>query len=283
MKKSNITFVIFTYNEERRIEKVIKNFKDYGRILISDNNSTDSTREIAKKYNCDILLRTNDYVYVENQELVNQIYESVETDWIYWGFADEMLEKRTLDKIIDIVKSDKFDIIDIDRKNYNDGKFAHEFFHSYVFKAFKRHAIDFSNNKIHGMGKPMISEDRIYKMESCFYIHHFSNYTAASYLNTINRYTEEEALGYEKTNFSLSKVLFLFIKRIIKNYFFDKGYKLGQTGLNAILMTICYEWVKQVKIYENSNNLTRRTIEDKNDRIRDFILQDFIEKKSFEK
>ena len=36
---NNITFVIFTYNEEKRIERVIKNLKDYGTVLIADNKS----------------------------------------------------------------------------------------------------------------------------------------------------------------------------------------------------------------------------------------------------
>ncbi|OAQ38796.1 hypothetical protein A5893_12160 [Pedobacter psychrophilus] len=52
-----ITFVIFTYNEEDRIERVIKNLKNYGKVLLADNNSTDKTHEIAHKYDCEIFLR----------------------------------------------------------------------------------------------------------------------------------------------------------------------------------------------------------------------------------
>ncbi|WP_157687555.1 glycosyltransferase family protein [Pedobacter psychrophilus] len=163
----------------------------------------------------------------------------------------------------------------MDRKNYNDGLFAGNLFHSYNFKAFKKHALDFSNNRIHGMGKPTVSENRIYKMPQKYFIHHFSNYTVSSYVNTINRYTDMEIQNVYNSNFSLFKVLALFIKRIIKNYFFDKGYKMGRTGLYAVLMVTCYEWVKQIKIYENQNNLTRKTIEIQNDKIRDQILNEF--------
>jgi len=46
---SNITFIIFTYNEEKRIEYPVKCFLPYGEILVFDNYSTDKTREIVKK------------------------------------------------------------------------------------------------------------------------------------------------------------------------------------------------------------------------------------------
>ena len=49
MHKNNITFVIFTYNEEKRIEYPIRNFINYGNVIIIDNFSTDKTKEIAEK------------------------------------------------------------------------------------------------------------------------------------------------------------------------------------------------------------------------------------------
>ena len=103
MDKSNITFVIFTFNEEARIENVIKNFKNFGKILIADNKSTDRTVEIANQYGCDVYTRQKHYNYVENQELVDLLYKEISTDWIYWGFADEMLELDALKKISEII------------------------------------------------------------------------------------------------------------------------------------------------------------------------------------
>ena len=45
---NNISFIIFTKNEEKRIAHVIKNFIAYGRVFILDGGSTDKTKEIAE-------------------------------------------------------------------------------------------------------------------------------------------------------------------------------------------------------------------------------------------
>jgi glycosyltransferase involved in cell wall biosynthesis len=275
----NITFVVFTYNEEARIERVIRNFQNFGSILIADNKSTDRTVEIASKYGCDILIREENYDFVENQHLVNLIYEKVCSEWIYWSFADEMLNIDTLINLTEVIKSDKFDIINMDRKNYNNGKFCYNMFHGYTHKVFRKHSIDFSTNTIHGMGVPTVKEDRICTLPDKYFIHHFSSYTASSYLNTINKYTDVEIKGDVKFNGSLSKILWQFSKRLLKNYFFDGGYKAGFTGMESVLLLLCYEWVKNIKLYEQEQKLDRSTIESKNNEIRDSILRDFNQDK----
>jgi len=272
---SNITFVIFTYNEEKRIERVIKNFLNFGKVLLADNNSTDRTQEIAKSYGCDIFLRKEDYVFVEDQRLVNQLYDVITTDWIYWGFADEMLEKQTLLKILEITNKNEHDIISIERKNYTYGTFIGELFHGYSNKVFKKHAIDFSKNVIHGMGTPTVLKERIYQMPSTLFVHHFGSYTASSYLNTIQRYTEVEKKSSVHYNRSMFGIIKLFSKRVLKNYIYDGGYKSGYAGLASVILSLCYEIVKDLKIYEYSNGLDTCIIEEKNDEIRDSILKAF--------
>ena len=48
---SNITFALFTYNEEKRISFAIKNLIKYGEVVIMDGGSTDKTKEIAEAMN----------------------------------------------------------------------------------------------------------------------------------------------------------------------------------------------------------------------------------------
>lgn len=276
MKKSKITFVIFTYNEEKRIEKVIKNFKDYGKILISDNNSTDKTQEIAKRYNCDILLRTKDYAYVENQELVDQIYSAVDTDWIYWAFADEMLEKQTLEKITHVVNTGKFEIISMDRKNYFYGIYCNDLYHARTYKLFKKHAIDFIDNPIHSMGKPTVAVEKIHDLSEKYFIHHFISNTASSYLNVINRYTETEKEQYSSYKASFVSMLFMTFKVFLRDFLHSKRYKNGFSGIALTQLMLTYIHLKNIKLFEKANNLNSENIEDKNNTIRERIMQDFI-------
>lgn len=268
-----ITFVIFTFNEADRIERVIKNFKNYGRILIADNNSTDSTQDIARQYGCEIFLRKEEYEFVENQKLVDQLYEVVSTEWIYWGFADEMLETQTLEEISRIISTNRFDIISLDRKNYFYGEFCHNLYHARVNKLFKKHAINFTDNVIHGMGKPNVEENKIHHLDEKYFIHHFISNTAASYLNVINRYTESELQFAYSVKTSFMSFILLFLKILIKDLFRSKAYRSGFSSVALTELMIFYALVKNMKHYERSNNLSQRTIEAKNNLQRDIIIE----------
>jgi glycosyltransferase involved in cell wall biosynthesis len=274
--KNNITFVIFTYNEERRIERVIKNFKDYGKILIADNRSTDRTQEIALRFGCDILVRENEYIFVENQELVNLIYSRIDTQWVYWAFADEMVDKPTLDEILKNVNSNKYDVINIDRKNYYYGKFCHDLLHSRTSKVLKKGAIDFRGNEIHSMGKVVVPLSRVCFLSNKFFVHHFISFTVSDTLNTINRYSEAEVKAKYKHKVSIMYIYYQITKHIIKNYIFSKGYKSAYAGLQAIMMHICEEWVRDIKHYESDNHINMLTIENAYNVERDKILINLI-------
>lgn len=270
MKK--ITFVIFTFNEEKRIERVIKNFLPYGNILIADNQSTDKTQSIAKKYGCDILIRTKDYEFVECQHMMEQLSESVTTDWIYWGFADEMLEKKTLEEITKTLDLGKYDIISIDRKNYFHGKFCYNAFASRTNKIFKKGAIDFTNNVIHGFGKAVVSKEKIYQLPDNLFVHHFISNTIESYLNTINRYTNSELKFSREDKGKFVNFILLPIRLFISNLIFKKGYKAGLAGWNLTLISIFYYIVTCMKFNEKKDNLSPIKIEALNNIIRDKIL-----------
>jgi glycosyltransferase involved in cell wall biosynthesis len=271
---NNITFVIFTYNEENRIERIIRNVHGFGKILIADNKSTDRTHEIALSYGCEILIREKDYSFLENQDLAKIIYEKVSTDWIFWLYADEMMSKDTLLEINSIIASDKYDMIEIYRKNYLYGEFCHDFYQSANQRIFKKWTNDFTNNPIHGMGKPTVPKEKIYKLPNKYFIHQFMNYTASSYIIKADRYTEIELEYHHTPKKSLWYFIFRLSKNLIKNYFLEKGYKMGFPALAITELSLTYELVKNIKIYEKANNITIPSIEERNDYYRDLILKD---------
>ena len=82
--KSNITFIIFAYNEEKRIEYPMKCFLPYGEVIVSDDSSTDNTVKIAKRLGAIVIKRKSPRgVLVENQEEINFILSHVATDWVF--------------------------------------------------------------------------------------------------------------------------------------------------------------------------------------------------------
>ena len=272
----NITFIIFTYNEESRIERVIKNLHGHGTILIADNKSTDNTIAIAKSYGCDIYIREKTCVYVETSEMMAALKKEVTTDWIYWGFADEMLELKTLDKINELISQETIDVISIDRKNYYWGRFCHEAYASRTNKIFKVDAINFDNNKIHGFGKVSSDSIRVYELPSDFYVHHFISNNIERYLNTINRYTNIEA---EQTRMSTSifSILGRSILSSIKQYVVKGAYKAGSAGIALVCIQTFYTIINALKMLELENSLVGGEIERLNNQKRDDILSDITE------
>lgn len=277
MINSNITFVIFTYNEENRLERMLKNLQGYGKLLIADNKSTDRTHEIARAYNCDILLREKSYVWLENQDLAQLVTDRVTTEWLFWMYADEMIGKETLDKLVAITtgQSDKYDVINIFRKNYFYGEFCHDFYQSSTNRIFKKGALDFTDNVIHGFGRVTVAADRVYMLEDKYFIHQFIDYTASIYLKKTDTYTEIERQFNYPANKSIWFYLFRICKNVLKNYYWDKGYKMGFPGLALTELSITYEIAKNIKLYEEANGISRASIEKRNDEHRDNILAEF--------
>ncbi len=268
----NITFVILTFNEAARIERVIKNFIGYGNVLLADDNSTDGTLEIARSYGCEILIRTRKYDYIEDEHLINLVCETVKTEWVYWGFADEMLEKETLDQIASIITADKYDIINIDRKNYYYGKFCYNVHHARMNKIFKKKTIDFTDNKIHGFGNPLVHSKRICQLPDKYFVHHFISYTTYAYLNVINRYTELERPSRRKLS-PILLFLYLFQRAFFVHFIKEKGYKAGFAAIALIELHMFYLLVKNMKFYEKQNDLTFTKIENVNNNFRINILE----------
>ena len=60
-KLNDVSLVIATYNEEKSIEFVLKEIENYDfhEIIIIDGNSTDSTKELASKFNTTVYNQTS--------------------------------------------------------------------------------------------------------------------------------------------------------------------------------------------------------------------------------
>jgi glycosyltransferase involved in cell wall biosynthesis len=267
---NRITFVLFTFNEEKRIERAILNVLPFGKILVVDNESTDATREIAQRHGCDVLINKNQG-WVEDESTTARVKATVTTDWIYWGFADEMVELDTAKAILAAIDSDRFDIVNIARKNYYYGEFCYDLFADRMNRVFKKNAIDFTGNIIHNFGKTTPAA-RICTLPRNFFVHHFISNTAKSYLHIMDRYTDTESTE-ERPVPSILRLLLSNLKTMALNLLLRRGYKAGIPAYFLVAQMIYYRWLAAMKLYERDQSLDRTMIERKNDAFRDRILQ----------
>jgi glycosyltransferase involved in cell wall biosynthesis len=272
MFSKQITFVLFMFNEEARIERAVRNFLPYGHVLIVDNHSTDRTVEIARALGAEVLLHKNPG-WVEDEHTTSLVKAAVRTTWMYWGFSDEIVDRHTMDAMLAAVEGGKCSIVNIARKNYYYGEFCHDAYRNTQHRAFKKDAIDFRGNVIHGFGKATVPESDIVRLDpdACF-VHHFISNTAKSYMGSLDRYTDIEAMHAEPM--SPLKMLLRMVRGFLGHYVVKGGRKAGRAGVYLGLQTSMYTLMLCMKAYERVNDLTTRTIEARNDRIRDQLLLD---------
>ena len=92
-----ITIYTLTYNEELMIEFFINHYRNRFpncNIVIYDNESTDNTVDIAKKYGCEIITYSTDNTLSDQKylDIKNNCWKESKTDWNIICDCDELIE-----------------------------------------------------------------------------------------------------------------------------------------------------------------------------------------------
>lgn len=276
MVNSNITFVVFTFNEERRIEYVLRCFKDYGKILTVDNYSTDRTVEIAKNYGAEVYFYKN-IGWVEDEKEVEFVLNKVITDWIYWGSVDELCPKKLLEKFVEVSNQNKYRIVYAKRENMHYGLENLGLEHAYQVRLFMKGSIDFKGNRIHHFGKIVCLPDEILYLPKTddYSVYHFSTYNVQKIEIACSKYSDIEAQHNldNGIKFSLIKMSLTPIKMFIKYYIVNGGWKFGLHGLIMTAQYCFFRFNVMAKTWEKENNISLETIEQQYDKLKEEFLK----------
>lgn len=123
--KKGITVLLPAKNEEPRIESAIKQFKPYvDAIIVVEDESTDRTAEIAKKYADKVIeLDSGSLPTIHQSHLYNTGLRHVETKWILTADCDEVWDAGFLENLKKLI-TEKPDVpcFRFPRLNLPDGK-----------------------------------------------------------------------------------------------------------------------------------------------------------------
>ena len=206
MSNSNIAFILFTFNEEKRIEYPVRNFIKYGEVIVLDGGSTDKTGEIAQKYGAKFLSRpkinvagaegyNGGIIFSETKEMLDFVLANTDKKWLFWQYVDDLAPKALLDKLVEISHQNKYKQVIIPMYTYLWGKTAHPAIKTAVGCFFQRDAVDFTNNQIHGMGKFLGKKEEVLHLPARdeYAIRHFSLYNLKKFATSHLAYAEAEA------------------------------------------------------------------------------------------
>jgi glycosyltransferase involved in cell wall biosynthesis len=275
---SNITFILFTYNEEKRLPFVIRNFSKYGKICLMDGGSTDRTKEIAESMGASFYVRPKSTKpNTETVENFNFIKTFLKTDWIYWGYVDNIAPKTLMDKLEEISHQDSIKQVIISLYTYLWGNTKQYALKSRAPFFFHKDFVDFNNNHIHGIGKFIGQKNQQLFLPNVeqYALKHFSTYNVAKFVTGHMRYAEAEALEKFQAGQKFG-ILKLFKAMLGYLWIFGKyNWKNGKLGLLIVLNYMMYRLMTYTRLYEYENNISLESIEENYSLKKEQILQEF--------
>ncbi len=265
-KQTNITFAIPVYNEEKRIPYVIKNLKNYGRIIFLDGGSNDESEHVASKANIEFYRRPESSVpYVETKETIGFLLTKLTTDWFCWGYADNLIPKKTLEAMSEIPNGSQYKIVYAPLYTYLWGFTKHPSHQSYIPILVHRNYIDFSNARIHSMGDfTGTKEEKLYLPNTAEYaVRHFSVYNSHKFILGHMRYAETEA-GEKHAAGKRFSLLRMFISILYYMTIYGKyALRNGKIGVLIMLHYATFRLMAFARLFELSHDISLDTIGEK--------------------
>ncbi len=263
MESGKISFILFSYNEERRIEYAVRNFRPYGEVYVFDGGSTDRTREVAETNGARFILRpASSKPQVETQEMFLFVKSQVSTGYIFWSYVDNLCPARLLDKLGEIASEGKFKYVSIPLHTYLWGDTARVAQYGRTPCFFHKDFIDFSGNRIHGMGKFTGSKTQILELPDRpdYAIKHFSVYDMHKFVLSHLRYAETEAEEAFKAGRRFSWIQTL---GGMARYFFifSRGWRSNGENFFSGFLYAFFRFMARLRLYELEHNITTEGIE----------------------
>jgi glycosyltransferase involved in cell wall biosynthesis len=246
--KQTLTVVISAYNEEKSLQRCLESVRQLAdEIIVVDNESQDTTAEIAKKYTKKIFSAPNRLMLNTNKNLG---FSKATGNWILNLDADEEITSALAKEITSLIRSDPSQNgFWLKRKNYSFGKWI-------------QHGLWWPDRQIRlfrsGFGQfPCVHIHEYIKIDGTIgeliepYIHY--NYeTVHQYLIKIDRASSSEALTLSELKYQLVwyDAIRFPVSDFLKIYFAQSGCKDGLHGLVLSLFQAFYSFCTFVKYWE---------------------------------
>lgn len=250
MEKLPISVVIITRNEEANIADCLKSVAWADEIIVVDDNSTDKTVEIARKFTDKVHTRKMD---IEGRHR-NYAYGLARNNWVLSLDADETASAELAEELRALLKTgmkDKAYTIPIK---------------TYIGKRWIRYAGWYPAPKVRLFDKSFFKYEeaevhpRVFIQGTCGHLKgdivHYSYRDYHDYFQSLNNQTTLEARKWfkERRKINFLKVYRKFLSRFLKAYVQKGGYKGGLLGFMVSYGSGLYQVMSYVKYREMLDN-----------------------------
>lgn len=248
-----ISVVIHTYNSEAHLKRVLDSVKNFDEIVICDMESSDSTIDIARKYNCKIISFPKKNYTCPEPARDFAIHQAKYT-WVLVVDSDEIITPELRDYLYNFIdKCNDVNGIRIPRKNFFMGRFMHGKYPNYQLRFFKKDSAywpPFVHTQVQIKGKVT----KIPRNKKELAIIHLENDSVSKIIAKANRYTELEIERRKSQHFGTISFLWRPFYGFFDMYIKHFGFLDGKPGLIYAKLEYVYQILMLGKLEENKNN-----------------------------
>jgi glycosyltransferase involved in cell wall biosynthesis len=258
----NITAIVFTLNEERRIQNIYENFKNFCEIIVFDGGSTDQTENLCRQNGIKFITRIQDN---SSMRLIAQkwVYDNTPTDYVIHVYGAHYYPKSLLKIFSKVANEGKIKAVFHDVIIYRYGVVVHRPLIRRVSSAcnfYNKNIITFENSKIHDELAIKFDSKTMIRLngndENSIYL--FQDEDCETFTKKTINYAVLEARQRFECGERINSVGLIirpigkFLYRYIRTGSFVKGYQ----GLVYSILNLIYDLNVSIILWELTNKLT---------------------------
>lgn len=258
----NITAIVFTRNEFRRIPFIYRNLKDFCEIIIFDAGSTDGTEEYCKREGIKFVKRPED-TSIMRLDTLAWVYENTPTEYVLQVYGAHLYPRKLLEKFSEIADESKLSAAFHDVVIYRYGDVVHRLIFRRISSAcvfYKKSIIDFKKSKIHDELGITFDENTMIRLPGRdeFSLHLFQDEDCESFTKKTINYEALEARQRYAAGERMSglKILFGPLARFIYRYIRTGSVTKGEKGLIYSVMNLIYDFNVSIILWELTTQST---------------------------
>ena len=244
----SLSVIILAKNEEQNLPRVIKSVDFADEILVFDDGSIDKTKEIAEKYQAQVIKLGQGLDFSEKR---NRAMQEAKNEWLLFIDADEEMTKELKTEIISLLERPEFAAYYLKRRDFFWGK---ELKHGELKKVYEQGIIRLMKKnsgkwvgKIHEV---FVTGSPTSRLKN--FINHYPHPTIKIFLEKVNSYSTQRAQELfdsgKKTN--ILEIIFLPWGKFILNYFIYLGFLDGPAGFVYAFMMSFHSFLVRGKLSE---------------------------------
>jgi glycosyltransferase involved in cell wall biosynthesis len=243
---NNLSVVVLTKNEEQRIACCLESVKWADEIIVVDDESSDQTVAIARRYTDKIFSRKMDVEGIHR----NWAYAKAKNIWVLSLDADEIATPELKEEIEEAIKNNpRENGFTIPRRNYIGDYWVRHggWYPSPQLKLFRKDKFRYEEVGVH---------PRAFMDDPCGHLKkdliHYSYRNIEDFLNKLNNQTTREAQKWFAQDKPMTFLRFSYrsIDRFMRTYIGRKGYKDGIIGFVIAYFASLYQIMSYFKYKE---------------------------------